>query len=100
MYAYIGLCLGDFSSGFFSQILHTRKKVILFFQVMLFITCAVYLVNTNVSVTYFKVMCSLLGFAAGYWALFVTNAAEQFGTNIRALASNTIPNFVRGAVLP
>ena len=41
-----------------------------------------------------------MGFAAGYWALFVTNAAEQFGTNIRSLSSNTIPNFVRGAVWP
>jgi MFS family permease len=100
MYAYIGLCLGDFSSGFLSQILKTRKKVILGFQVFLFLICAVYLINKNVSVTYFKVMCGLLGFAAGYWALFVTNAAEQFGTNIRSLASNTIPNFVRGAVWP
>lgn len=100
MFAYIGLCIGDFSSGFLSQTLKSRKKVIVFFQVLLFITCSVYLFNKHVSVTYFKVMCLILGFAAGYWALFVTNGAEQFGTNIRALTSNTIPNFVRGAVWP
>lgn len=100
MFAYIGLSLGDFSSGFFSQIFKTRKKIILAFQALLFTICIVYLFNKNVSVTYFKVMCLLLGFAAGYWALFVTNAAEQFGTNIRSLASNTVPNFVRGAVWP
>lgn len=100
MFAYIGLCVGDFASGMFSQVFKTRKKVILTFQIALFITCTVYLFNKNVSVTYFKVMCTILGFAAGYWALFVTNAAEQFGTNIRSLSSNTIPNFVRGAVWP
>lgn len=100
MFAYIGLCVGDFASGLFSQVFKTRKKVILTFQIILFVTCTIYLFNKNVSVTYFKVMCTILGFAAGYWALFVTNAAEQFGTNIRSLSSNTIPNFVRGAVWP
>lgn len=100
MFAYIGLCIGDFASGMFSQLFKTRRKVILTFQIILFVTCTIYLFNKNVSVTYFKVMCTILGFAAGYWALFVTNAAEQFGTNIRALSSNTIPNFVRGAVWP
>ena len=100
MFAYIGLCIGDFASGFMSQMLKSRKKVIIGFQIALFILCAIYLLNKNISVTYFKVMCTLLGFAAGYWALFVTNAAEQFGTNIRSLSSNTVPNFVRGAVWP
>jgi putative MFS transporter len=45
-------------------------------------------------------MCFLIGFGSGYWALFVTNAAEQFGTNIRSTVANTVPNFVRGAVVP
>jgi len=40
----------------------------------------------------------LLGTATGYWALFVSIAAEQFGTNIRSTTANTIPNFVRGSV--
>jgi hypothetical protein len=43
-------------------------------------------------------MCFLLGTGTGYWAIFVTIAAEQFGTNIRSTAANTIPNFVRGSV--
>jgi hypothetical protein len=43
-------------------------------------------------------MCFLLGTGAGYWAIFVTIAAEQFGTNIRSTAANTSPNFVRGSV--
>ena len=45
-------------------------------------------------------MCFLLGCATGYWALFVTIASEQFGTNIRATATTTVPNFVRGFVVP
>jgi uncharacterized membrane protein len=43
-------------------------------------------------------LCFLLGSGTGYWAIFVTIAAEQFGTNIRSTAANTIPNFVRGSV--
>jgi hypothetical protein len=41
-----------------------------------------------------------LGTCSGYWALFVTIASEQFGTNIRATVTTTVPNFVRGAVIP
>lgn len=46
------------------------------------------------------VQCLLLGFAAGYWAVFVTTSAEQFGTNLRATVATTVPNFVRGALVP
>ncbi|MBP6833757.1 MAG: MFS transporter, partial [Deltaproteobacteria bacterium] len=34
----------------------------------------------------------------GYWAVFVTIAAEQFGTNLRATVTTSVPNFVRGSV--
>ena len=44
-------------------------------------------------------LCVALGFGVGYWAVFVTIASEQFGTNIRATATTTVPNFVRGAVV-
>jgi hypothetical protein len=42
--------------------------------------------------------CAALGFSAGFWAIFVTMGAEQFGTNLRATAATTIPNMVRGAL--
>jgi predicted membrane-bound spermidine synthase len=48
----------------------------------------------------FYTIAVLIGFATGYWAVFMTSAAEQFGTNIRATATTTAPNFVRGAVIP
>ena len=40
--------------------------------------------------------CAALGFSTGFWAIFVTMGAEQFGTNLRATATTTIPNMVRG----
>lgn len=43
-------------------------------------------------------ICAFLGFSTGFWAIFVTMGAEQFGTNLRATAATTIPNMVRGAL--
>ncbi|MDP1725622.1 MAG: MFS transporter [Bacteroidota bacterium] len=100
MYAYLGLSAGDLVSGLLSQLLKSRKKVVFIYLALSFILMVIYLFNPNVSIDYFKVMCFLLGFAAGYWALFVTIASEQFGTNIRSTVTNTVPNFVRGAVVP
>jgi hypothetical protein len=42
----------------------------------------------------------VLGLITGYWAVFVTLASEQFGTNLRATVTTTTPNFVRGAAVP
>jgi riboflavin transporter FmnP len=42
----------------------------------------------------------LLGFSAGFWVLVVTTSAEQFGTNVRATVTTTVPNVIRGAVFP
>lgn len=42
----------------------------------------------------------MLGFAAGYWAVFVTIASEQFGTNLRSTVTTTVPtNSVRGGLV-
>ena len=98
MFAYVGLSLGDMSSGFLSQLLKSRRKVVLVFVL---ITCAavtLYLLQQAPGLGMFYGLCLLLGFAIGYWALFVTIAAEQFGTNLRATVATTVPNFVRGSV--
>lgn len=100
MFAYIGLSVGDLISGLMSQWVRSRRKVIFAYLMFSFALMFIYLFNTHVSVTYFKVMCFLIGAATGYWALFVTLASEQFGTNIRSTVTNTVPNFVRGAVVP
>jgi MFS family permease len=100
MYAYLGLSFGDLLSGLFSQWLRSRKKVVLGYLLFTVVLLCIYLFNNSVSETYFYFMCFMLGAATGYWALFVTIASEQFGTNIRSTVTNTVPNFVRGAVVP
>lgn len=100
MYAYLGLSFGDLVSGMLSQLWRSRKKVVLLNILLLTVFTIIYLFNPIVSSLYYKWLCFLLGAATGYWALFVTIASEQFGTNIRSTVTNTVPNFVRGAVVP
>jgi MFS transporter, putative metabolite:H+ symporter len=100
MFMYIGLAIGDLASGWLSQIIGSRKRVVLMFLTLTLITVGLYFVPGTRSLTTFYTLCVAMGFATGYWAVFVTIASEQFGTNIRATATTTVPNFVRGAVVP
>ncbi len=98
MWEYIGLSIGDLSSGILSQYAHSRKKILGLFLGITASLIAVYLYVPFHSVTWFYAICVGLGFGVGYWALFVTIAAEQFGTNLRATVATTVPNFVRGSI--
>lgn len=101
MYAYIGLSVGDVISGLLSQWLKSRKKVVFIYLIANLVLSIWYLFfSKGLTVEMFYLICFLLGAATGYWAIFVTIASEQFGTNIRSTATNTAPNFVRGAVIP
>jgi MFS transporter, putative metabolite:H+ symporter len=100
MFTYIGLAVGDLGSGWLSQILRSRKRVVQIFVILTLICVVIYFLPGSKSLTGFYTLCGALGFATGYWAVFVTIASEQFGTNIRATATTTVPNFVRGAVVP
>jgi putative MFS transporter len=96
MLAYIGLSIGDFASGALSQVLRSRKKVVVLFMGLTVLCIAAYFTVASASLFAFYSCCLALGVAVGYWAVFVTVASEQFGTNIRATATTTVPNFVRG----
>ena len=99
MYAYIGLSIGDLVAGLLSQWLKSRRKVVMIFLLMTLIVTSSFLFGSKtVSEDTYYLYCFMLGASTGYWAIFVTIAAEQFGTNIRSTAANTIPNFVRGSV--
>lgn len=100
MWSYLGLSLGDLSSGLLSQYLKSRRKSVAAFLALTVLTCLVYLRLDNPSLPAFYFVCGLMGFAVGYWAVFVTIAAEQFGTNLRATVATTVPNLVRGSVIP
>lgn len=100
MYTYIGLSVGDMLSGTMSQLKRSRKRVVIAFLFFSLILTEFYLFPVSLQLDWFYSMCFLLGAATGYWALFVTMASELFGTNIRATVTNTVPNFVRGSVIP
>ena len=97
MWAYIGISAGDFASGFISHRLHSRKKAILAMMLFTIAGIAGMLTTARTEAMYYF-YCAWLGLGTGYWALFVTVAAEQFGTNIRSTATTTVPNMVRGLV--
>jgi hypothetical protein len=100
MFFYGGLVVGDVASGTLSQVLQSRRKVVLLFLALLAAAIAAYfLAGRGASPGVFLALCGVLGLAGGYWAIFVTVAAEQFGTNLRATVATTVPNFVRGLVV-
>jgi MFS transporter, putative metabolite:H+ symporter len=100
MFCYLGLIFGDLASGMLSQYLKSRKKAVFAFIGLTVVGIIAYFLLTGASTTAFYAVCTLLGFASGYWAVFITIAAEQFGTNLRATVATTVPNFVRGMVVP
>jgi len=99
-YAYIAIAIGGMVAGLLSQLLKSRKLVMLLFLLLSAVSVVVYLSSTGLSASRFLWLCSFMGFAVGYWTLFITIAAEQFGTNIRSTVATTVPNFVRGALIP
>lgn len=100
MYSYIGLAAGDLLSGFASQAIRSRKKTVFVFILLTLIFIITYLYWPFQTSSGFYIGCFFMGFGVGYWALFVTIAAEQFGTNLRSTVATTVPNFIRGSVVP
>jgi MFS family permease len=100
MWCYVGLASGDLLSGVISHALRSRKKAITLLMSFTFITAAIYLFGGVQSTGTFYALCMAMGFGIGYWAMFVTVGAEQFGTNLRATAATTVPNMVRGLLIP
>ena len=98
MFAYIGISIGDILIGFISQWLKSRKKALYIFYALTIISIILYFNQTNGTANAMYLNCAFLGFATGFWAIFVTMGAEQFGTNLRATAATTIPNIVRGTL--
>jgi len=100
LYCYLGTAIGDIASGVLSQILKSRKKVVFLFLIMILLSSTWFLYSGLSNAASLYQIAFVLGFSAGYWALFVTIASEQFGTNIRSTVTTTVPNFVRAAVVP
>lgn len=99
MYCYIGIALGDIVAGLMSQVWKSRKKVMFVFLLLTGVSILVFLNAEGMNAQQFIWLTLFLGFASGYWATFVTIASEQFGTNLRATVTTTVPNFVRGSLV-
>lgn len=98
MYAYVAIAIGDITIGFVSQYFKSRRKALFLFYALTIVSCILFFspVNSNDDTMY--EICAAMGFSTGFWAIFITIGAEQFGTNLRATAATTIPNMVRGAL--
>ncbi len=98
MYAYAAIAVGDILIGLVSQYFRSRKKALYLFYGLTILSGIVFFSGAIKNDPSMYLACAMLGFSTGFWAIFVTMGAEQFGTNLRATAATTIPNMVRGAL--
>ena len=99
VFMYIATSVADFLSGILSQAFKSRKKALYIYYVIMITGVILYFNQYNGTSTGMIIICMIIGFGTGFWALFVTMAAEQFGTNLRATATTTTPNMVRGSLV-
>lgn len=97
---YSGLILGDLVSGLLSQLMRSRVKVMALFLALDLVAILAYLALPFSSPAMFYASHFLLGFSVGFWVIFVTIGAEQFGTNLRSTVATSVPNFARGMQVP
>ncbi|MEO6720186.1 MAG: MFS transporter [Ferruginibacter sp.] len=98
MFAYVAIAIADVVVGFVSHWLKSRKKALYIFYILTIISIVFYFTQQTGTAAGMYIICAALGFSTGFWAIFVTMAAEQFGTNLRSTAATTVPNMVRGAL--
>ncbi len=100
LFAFMGQVAGNIVSGSLSQYLNNRKKVVFLFMLFSAAFVLVFFLIPPPSISVLYMLCACLGFSCGYWTLFITIAAELFGSNLRATVATTVPNFVRATVIP
>ncbi|MFI5185366.1 MAG: MFS transporter [Chitinophagales bacterium] len=98
MFAYAAIATGDIAVGFICQYFKSRKRGLLLYYNLTVISLFLFFSHFNNSDAHMYAICAALGFSTGFWAIFITMGAEQFGTNLRATAATTIPNMVRGSL--
>jgi len=99
-WCYGGIVIGDIAGGLLSQQMKSRLKVVYIFLSLSVVGICAYFTLYDLTLQHFYWLCGGIGLTVGYWVIFMTIATEQFGTNIRATVTTTVPNFVRGAVVP
>jgi len=100
LYSYVGISVGGIFAAILAQLTKSRKLTMLIYLILSALSVVAYLSAKGITNSQFIWLCFFMGFAVGYWATFVTIAAEQFGTNIRSTVTTTVPNFIRGSLIP
>jgi MFS family permease len=100
LWCYAGVALGDVLSGFWSQWRGSRRKVVRDLLAVLTLLVLAFPLLRGAEPVAFYAIFFLMGLATGYWAVFMTLSAENFGTNLRATVTTAVPNLVRGSVVP
>lgn len=100
LYSYVGISVGGIFAAILAQLTKSRKLTMLIYLLLSAASVIAYLSTKGITNHQFIWLCFFMGFAVGYWATFVTIAAEQFGTNIRSTVTTTVPNFIRGSLIP
>jgi len=100
LYSYVGISVGGIFAAILAQLTKSRKLTMLIYLILSALSVVAYLSAKEITNSQFIWLCFFMGFAVGYWATFVTIAAEQFGTNIRSTVTTTVPNFIRGSLIP
>lgn len=100
MYCFVGFSTADLLCGLISQKLQSRKFIFYAFNFLTIISILTFFYAPAPALHWFYLRYTFVGFGIGYWAMLVTNASEQFGTNYRATVTTTVPNFIRGALVP
>ncbi|HEV2355964.1 MAG TPA: MFS transporter, partial [Puia sp.] len=98
MVSYAAISIGDVLIGFISQWMKSRKNALWLFNIITMLAVIAFFNLRGSTATAMYWVCVALGFGTGFWAMFVTMAAEQFGTNIRATVATTVPNMARGSL--
>jgi putative MFS transporter len=99
-YCYIGIAIGGLLAGLLSQITKSRRIAVFVFLIISALSMVAYLTTKNITPLQFTWLSLFMGVGVGYWPIFVTIPAEQFGTNIRATVTTTVPNFIRASLIP
>ncbi|MBI2797092.1 MAG: MFS transporter [Gemmatimonadetes bacterium] len=97
---YLLTTVGDFASGMLSQYWKSRRRAAALFMAITAAGSALYLLGLVRTAAGFYAICGLLGLGTGYWAVTVTMAVEQFGTDLRATVGTSVPTFIRATAVP
>jgi MFS family permease len=97
---YTAIALADLGCSWLSQKLQSRRIPLLIFLCISLTGTLLILFFPITDLTQVYLIFAILGTGIGFWAVMMSNATEQFGTNIRAMVTTTVPNFIRGLLIP